>query len=341
MEWTLVGQADSKRTSYFLKAASELGYPVSFVEIEEYNASKLAGTIVKVDPPTYHTSDITQLPLLTERYIRFLKTLDAAQGLTFLNYPSDILATLDKRHCKQVLLKAGIPTTPMLSSAISCYEELVAEMRAQRAYQVFVKPNNGSGAAGVSAFRLNPKQNEVVMYTSVLADGSGFFNTKRMKRITSATQAAAIVNQVLKQGAIVEEWIPKATHNGAGYDLRVVWQFGKVAFIVPRFSKSPITNLHLNNMAGIFDDLRLNSSTISKIDLICSNTMKLFPRLSYAGIDILLTKDSLQPMVIEVNGQGDLIYQDIYAENTIYKQQLNEGEYFLLKRKHTETNIHE
>lgn len=27
-------------------------------------------------------------------------------------------------------------------------------------------------------------------------------------------------------------------------------------------------------------------------------------------------------MIIEMNGQGDLLYQDIYHENTIYKEQI-------------------
>ena len=52
--------------------------------------------------------------------------------------------------------------------------------------------------------------------------------------------------------------------------------------------------------------------------------MKLFPGLSMAGIDILLEKGGKQPRIIEINGQGDLIYQDIFHENTIYKRQIKE-----------------
>ena len=329
MSWILIGQADSKRTGYFLKAAEELGCSVKFVEIKDCKPEMLAGRLVKIDPPAYSSSDINQLPLLTTEYAGFLKQLSLAKNMRFLNHPDEILASLDKKHCKKLLLNAGIPVTPMLSFNTINYDELVQKMKEKRIYQVFIKPNTGSGAAGVAAFRLNPKKEEVVVYTAVLTNEAGLFNTKRMRRITSPAQVKDVINNILEQDAIVEQWIPKAIHNEMGYDLRVVWQFGKMAFIVPRFSKSPITNLHLNNMAGVFSDLQLSSSIILQIEQVCNNTMKLFPRLSYAGIDILLTRDNLQPLVIEVNGQGDLIYQDIYADNLIYKQQLSEGEIYL------------
>ena len=41
-----------------------------------------------------------------------------------------------------------------------------------------------------------------------------------------------------------------------------------------------------------------------------------------AGIDILLEKKNMRPLIIEMNGQGDLIYQDIYGENNIYREQV-------------------
>ena len=44
--------------------------------------------------------------------------------------------------------------------------------------------------------------------------------------------------------------------------------------------------------------------------------------ISMAGIDLLLEKGTLRPRVIEMNGQGDLIYRDIYGENRIYREQV-------------------
>ena len=40
------------------------------------------------------------------------------------------------------------------------------------------------------------------------------------------------------------------------------------------------------------------------------------------GVDVLLENGSLRPRVIEMNGQGDLIHQDIYGENAIYARQV-------------------
>ena len=41
-----------------------------------------------------------------------------------------------------------------------------------------------------------------------------------------------------------------------------------------------------------------------------------------AGIDILLERKTMRPLIIEMNGQGDLIYQDIFGENNIYREQV-------------------
>ena len=61
---------------------------------------------------------------------------------------------------------------------------------------------------------------------------------------------------------------------------------------------------------------------MESIRRVCSQAMRLYPGLSMAGIDILLDKQGRNPKVIEMNGQGDLIYQDIFNENRIYKQQI-------------------
>ena len=89
-----------------------------------------------------------------------------------------------------------------------------------------------------------------------------------------------------------------------------------------RRSKGPITNLQLNNCALKVKELGLSEETMESIRQVCSQAMRLYPGLSMAGIDILLDKQGRNPKVIEMNGQGDLIYQDIFNENRIYKQQI-------------------
>ena len=60
---------------------------------------------------------------------------------------------------------------------------------------------------------------------------------------------------------------------------------------------------------------------MEEIQDLCQRSMKLFPGLRSAGIDILLERGSLKPRIIEMNAQGDLIYQDIYGKNVIYRRQ--------------------
>lgn len=44
--------------------------------------------------------------------------------------------------------------------------------------------------------------------------------------------------------------------------------------------------------------------------------------LQYAGVDVLIERGTDIPYIIEVNGQGDHIYQDMYADNSIYTRQI-------------------
>ncbi len=103
--------------------------------------------------------------------------------------------------------------------------------------------------------------------------------------------------------------------------MRVVYQFGQIDYIVARGSTGPITNLHLNNKPIEVEKIGLSEEHIKEISEICKNTMSCFDGLNVAGIDILVTPNK-RFKVIEINSQGDLIYADIKAENTIYKNQV-------------------
>ena len=55
---------------------------------------------------------------------------------------------------------------------------------------------------------------------------------------------------ILQEGAIVEEWLPKAVFQGKQFDLRVVVIKGVAKHFVVRLGNSPMTNLHLGNARG-------------------------------------------------------------------------------------------
>ena len=208
-------------------------------------------------------------------------------------------------------------------------EELLEIMRTRRVYQVFIKPLCGSGAAGVAAFRWHPGTGRMVLYTCarVCADGegkapgSGLVNTKRLQKIVDSGQALSMADRLLRLGCIVERWYAKAEYQGFSYDLRAVMQDGRMDFCLARLSRGPITNLHLNNHPLKLGMLGLSGQVSDEIGELCRNAMRCFPGLRSAGIDILLERGSLRPRIIEMNAQGDLIYQDIYAQNLIYRHQ--------------------
>ncbi len=329
----LIGTKGSKRKDFFEKAAGECQVPVEFIDWAEAEDADLSGGAVKIDPPSYTTSDLWQMNGQVSAYRSRLRGLEN-RGCVFLNTPAGIESVLDKFNCKKKLTEHGTAVTEMISEEVlkaeepgradGAVERLEDMMCRCQASSVFIKPSYSSGAAGVVAYRKFPGSRREAAYTSCRVSGGELVNTKKIYRLDEREEIAALLRSVLSLGVIVERWHPKASYQGKSFDLRVVWQFGEIAFIVARQSSGPITNLHLNNAPLDWRKLGLTEQAVTEICCLCRDAMKLFPGLLSAGIDILLEKGTLRPRIIEINGQGDLIYQDIYAENTIYKQQVGE-----------------
>ncbi len=324
MELVLVGKENTRRTEYFLKAAEELGVPVEFVDWDDsklIHADSMSNKIMKLDPPSFQTANLFQLNETIETYGDKLTKLQE-EGASFLNAPQGICWVLHKYLCKEQLQHKEIPVTRMLKENITSVDELHCCMEQYRMHAVFVKPIYCSGAAGVIAYRWEPKKGRGLIYTSCIMRENELINTKRLRRVENKEEIEQLLTAVISLGVVVERWYPKATYQGKSYDLRVVWQFGKMAFVVARQSSGPITNLHLNNGALPWEKLSLQEDTVEQIEKICQDAMNCFPQLHMAGIDILLDKTMLKPRIIEMNGQGDLMYQDIFQENRIYKEQI-------------------
>lgn len=318
----LAGCESTKRTDFFLKAAQEMKIPVLFEDILHCEPDKLENAIIKIDPFVYQDSELTKMEGLLNQYTNLLNSFTENEKLTFLNHPIGIQEVLHKVRCKEKLMECGIPTTKMISSKINNLDELHQLMIKEREYAVFIKPVQSSGAVGIAAYRFIPSRDKAVLYTSACMENGSLINTKKLYRIEDKMQIQKLLEQILSMETIIERWYPKAEFYGKKYDLRVVWQFGKVDFVVARQSKGPITNLHLNNQALPIEELGLQDKKMIEIEELCNMAMTKFPLLNYAGIDIMLDKGSLKPRIIEINGQGDLLYQDIFHENIIYKNQL-------------------
>ncbi|NLL05836.1 MAG: hypothetical protein GX270_08635 [Clostridiaceae bacterium] len=322
MNIILIGQPGTKRRDYFLKAAQELGAGVSFYEIGSSLVHVAKNSIVKIDPPQYEDCDLSNLNILVKGYTSYLEDIGSNKKLTFLNSPESIIDTLNKRKCKDILVKNRISVTPLVNEIFPDIDALRRYIRENKTYSLFIKPCFGSGAAGIIAYRYHPKICSEFIYTSINKIDGKFVNTKKTLRIDQIERVEELVNFIFSQPYIIEKWIPKPKYKNFNYDIRVVYQFGKIDFMVARCSGSPITNLHLNNNALDINLLKLPQSVICKIGYVCREAVACFNGLNYAGIDILLRGKNLEPVIIEMNAQGDLIHQDIYNENRIYKNQL-------------------
>ena len=77
------------------------------------------------------------------------------------------------------------------------------------------------------------------------AVGVRLYNTRALRRYTSAAEIARLIDALAPHGLQVEAWIPKASVDGRIADLRFLVIAGEPAFRVLRKSRHPITNLHL------------------------------------------------------------------------------------------------
>ena len=327
MQALLIGEENSRRTEFFLKAAVELSMPMKFIpypsidKLGTFNPPICENYAVKIDPPlpnSYNINDINKVGL---HYSNFLKRLQVVKDAKFLNSPEKILHVMDKLLFKQSIENAGI-CTPSSYTRVNSISELRNVVIEKRLNGVFIKPRYGSGAAGAIAYRRNLRTGDEVIYTTVAYSSGQFYNNSKLRCVRDKRELETIVNYILQMGVIAEAWIPKASFAGMVYDLRVVWQFGKIEYATARLSSGTITNLHLGGKSIDISELNLSSKNLSEIEALCNKTMALFPGLKSAGLDILLEKGSLKPYVLEVNGHGDLLHKDIKAENKLYKSQL-------------------
>jgi glutathione synthase/RimK-type ligase-like ATP-grasp enzyme len=327
MQIFLIGEEKSERTDFFVKAANALGAALRFVQFPNisdlmaFDFSALANRAVKIDPPNLDSVYIDELDAFGQRYSCWLEKMQGVLGIKCLNEPRRILRTFDKISSKRALLDAGISTAPFYPEVRSL-ADLRDIMSKNRLHSVFIKPRFGSGASGIVALRRNPATLEEIAYTTVRVINKRLCNTQNLRCIRQPEEIAHIADNILNMGALVEKWIPKATTSGKTYDIRVVWQFGKIEYAVARLAKRAITNLHLGGDAVNIDELRLDNQTLYEIENLCRGAMSCFPGLNVAGIDILLEQNTYKPYIIEINGQGDLLYKDIHGENMIYKSQL-------------------
>lgn len=324
MQILVVSNSRSKRTEYFVQAGRSLQTEVRFITYEElFNClPHLRQAVIKLEPWVSDETDFLKYARLNRVYIETLAHLaqmNLPAGVHFLNAPHALLQALDKKETKRILSEAGVKVTPLL--AVPCYWDELLKSLSDGGRGYFLKPRYGSGAGGIMAIRYQPGRMKWVVYTTLQRVDGVLHNTKRIHRLTAGKDIMPLAEAVMQAGAILEEWIPKEQVGGENYDLRVVCRETEIDYVVVRCSKGSITNLHLNNHARFWEELSLPDDIRRKIFLESRKAASALG-LHYAGVDVLIEKGTGIPHVIEVNGQGDHIYQDMFTRNSIYNRQI-------------------
>ncbi len=174
-----------------------------------------------------------------------------------MNPPGAIEVMFDKGCCHQWLRDRDVPC-PRALGPVRCYEELRSRMSQAGLGRVFVKLAHGSSASGVVALAIGPGR-QVAYSTVEMVRERGdlrLYNSRRIRRYERSEEIAAMIDALCREGVHVEQWVPKAGLDGQAFDLRVVVIAGRAEHVVPRLSRSPLTNLHLKNRRGDVDALR-------------------------------------------------------------------------------------
>lgn len=335
MQIIVVSNSLSKRIEYFVEAGKHLQTEVCFMTYEELFSCLplLRQAVIKLEPCVSDETDFLKYALLNQAYketLQRLSEMSLPDDVCFLNTPDALLRALDKKETKEVLMDKGLKVTPMLPSPQS-FDEL-RQLLADCGRGCFLKPRYGSGAGGIMAIRYQPNRNKWVVYTMLRQVDGVIHNTKRINRLSVEKEIIPLAEAVIQTEAILEEWIPKAQLQGENYDLRVVCRESEIDYIVVRCSKGSITNLHLNNKAHWWNELSLSEEVRQQIYFQCQEAVQSLD-LQYAGVDVLIERGTDIPYIIEVNGQGDHVYQDMFAHNSIYTQQIKN-----IKKKYNHAN---
>ncbi len=265
--------------------------------------------------------------------LREIESQLAPRGVRWMNHPADVALMFDKTACHDVLQQAGVRVAPRLA-AVKSYAELVALLREQNVARVFVKLRYASSASGIVALRIAGEQ-AVARTTLELVethDGERLYNSRRIRELTDTRDISRTVDALCASDVHVERWLPKASHAGLPFDLRVLVIGQKIRHIVVRQSSSPMTNLHLGGRRGDVESVLAKIPAAAKRTAWadCQRIAELFPRSHYFGIDLLFTPSFRHHAVLEVNAFGDLLPGALDAGEDTYEAEIRA----LLKARH-------
>ncbi|WP_425613827.1 STM4014 family protein [Anatilimnocola sp. NA78] len=246
--------------------------------------------------------------------------LNHQPGVRVQSHPTAIQTLFDKRACHRLLQSAGV-SVPRVLPPVRSYDELREAMQAQGMKRVFVKLASGSASSGVVALStVNARPLAITSLELARRRGEArFYNNLKLSRYTRDQDLRVICDFLCREGAHVEEWLPKAQQAGRSFDLRVVTIGGKAGHTVVRTSRSPITNLHLGNRRGDWSSLKRAMGRHWKIvPETCERAAQAFPQMLTVGWDLLVAPGFRRAYVLEGNAFGDLLPNVLFKGEPTY-----------------------
>jgi hypothetical protein len=239
--------------------------------------------------------------------------------------PAEIATMFDKPACHARLLRGGVPV-PRCLGKVGGFEELRERMRTSGIQRVFVKLAHGSSASGIAAYQCSGQREQAVSTTELVPSGGELrlYNTRRLRLYQEGREIAELIDALCRHRVHVEEWLPKAGFAGQAFDLRVVVIGGRCRHVVPRLSRTPMTNLHLLNRRGDLETLlnRMPPGQWEAVRETCERAARQFPGSLTAGIDLLIAPGFRRHAVAEVNAFGDLLPGILHEGLDTYEAQV-------------------
>ena len=331
----VVGNPANRRVAFFRDAVRAAGLPearvVPWLDVLRGDAVFRPGETVRLDSPGEDpdvdrllrgTDDPTRVEGTARWYRAFTaataelaRTVDAA-GAVLLDEPADLAVLFDKRLAHARLREAGVPvpdspTSGPAAPPVRGWDDVRSLMADAGLRRVFVKLAHGSSASGVLAVETDGARRVHATTSVERAPDGRLFNSLRVRRYTTESAVAAMVDALAPDGLHIERWLPKAAQDGRAADLRVVVVDGRATHAVVRTSRSPMTNLHLGGVRGSLDAARSAVETAGArwsdaLD-VCERAAAAFPGTHCVGVDLLPAAGWRRFAVGEVNAFGDLL----------------------------------
>jgi len=229
-----------------------------------------------------------------------------------LNPPTSVRDLFDKRVTSRAYSALGIPVPrALLLPEGTTPEQLREGVRAASLRSVYVKLSCGSSASCLGVYEDDPAGGSLTTTIELARPGAGsiekrMYNSRKLRRYAGRA-ADELLGFLLREGAQVEERVPKARLDGEYFDLRVLVVAGEPAFTVVRQSPQEITNLHLGGHRG--DPAHLDRcAPPGVVDAALRSAVRVFDahRCFHVGVDVLLEEGWTGHRVLEANAFGDL-----------------------------------